>query len=100
MGYERDNTLRNMLSPDAYCSRLTNVVFVGKLAWAARRAEATDHRPFLGHRTMAGRHAYDRTVRGILMNPEEVKKLLTVANERGKRFKDDDVDEYPNFLGL
>ena len=79
------------MSPDAYCSRLTNVVFVEKLAWAARKAKVTDHRPFLGHRTMAGCHAYDRTVRGIPMNPEEVKKLLTVANERGKQFEDDDV---------
>ena len=32
VGYKRDNMLRNMLSPDAYCSWLTNVVFIGKLA--------------------------------------------------------------------
>ena len=70
IGYERDNVLRNMLSPNAYYSRLTNRVFVGKLAWAARAAKSTK---FIGYRTVAGRHAYDRTVRGIPMNPGEVK---------------------------
>lgn len=90
MGYKRDNALQNMLSPDAYHSRLTNRVFISKLAWMARAAETTKRKPFFGYRTTAGSQAYNRTVRGLPMNPWEVKKLLTVVNG-GKRFKDDDI---------
>ena len=32
IGYEQDNALRNMLSPNAYHSWLTNRMFVGRLA--------------------------------------------------------------------
>lgn len=87
-GYERDNSLRGMLSRDAYHSRRSNMVFVGLTAQAARTAEGRNSRTFRVQTVMQRHQAYDRTIRGIPMNPEEVKKLLTVVNDQKGRFSE------------
>ena len=83
-GYERDNSMRGMLSPETYHSRLTNDVYVGQRARDALRHERNGDAPYREHQPHD--QVAVRTKRGLPMNPKEVAKLRTIVVDSKRRF--------------
>src|SRR5918911_73621 len=83
VGYERDNSMRWMLSGVVYYSAMTNDVYAGQSALDAMEYERTHDTSFREVRPRS--QVYERTRRGLPLNPMEVKKLRTLVMD-GRRF--------------
>ena len=76
---ERDNHLHNMLFRHTYVSRETNTVYVGRTATEASRIEIQSRRIFYPPRGQV----YARAMRGIPLDPAEVRRLCTIIGSAG-----------------
>jgi hypothetical protein len=85
-GIERDNAMQGMLSQNAYLSCSTNRVFVGESAWLAMNHEWHHDTLYIPNSHGNTTSMYERTIRGLPLEPEEVKKLRTMYKDGKKRF--------------
>jgi len=84
-GWERDNFLRGMLSPNVYHSRRSNMVFTGRSAIEAHAYESRNEEAYRVPENPRV-HVYNVTERGIPRRPGEIDKLITIVNNNGRRF--------------
>jgi hypothetical protein len=87
-GVEHDNAMQGMLSRDTYLSCSTNWVFVRESAQLAMDHEWCSNTPYIPSRHSNTTSMYERTIRGLPLEPEEVKKLRTIYHDGKRRFTD------------
>jgi hypothetical protein len=85
-GIERDNAMRGMLSRNMYLSRSTNRVFAGESAQLTMNHEWHHDTPYMPSSPSNTTSVYEKTVRGLPLEPEEVKRLRTMYKDGKKRF--------------
>jgi len=89
-GLERDNTMRNMLSRNAYVSRMTNTVYVGDSAREASSHERTTGMAYTPHNASNNNNnqVYVRARRGLPLTLYQVKQLRTMYRDGLNKFQD------------
>jgi hypothetical protein len=87
-GVEQNNAMRGMLSRNVYLSSMTNQMFVGKSARLALDFERSFGMLYLSSRQGNPTMVHERTIRGLPLKPEEVKKLCTIYYDCKWRFND------------
>jgi hypothetical protein len=85
-GIERDNAMWGMLSQNVYLLHSTNRVFAAESARLTMNHERHHDTPYMPSSPSNTTSMYKKTVHGLPLEPEEVKRLRTMYKDGKKRF--------------
>jgi hypothetical protein len=85
-GLERDNSMQNMLSRNTFYSHRSNTVFTGQSAIDALDYERRHGEVYSPHANNDNNQVYQRSPRGLPLNPDQVAKLRTIYRDNKQRF--------------